>query len=132
MPEKLIGSAVFGQSPDMGACHAAFHPFFNQEMLVCHRCNLCQVRDRDHLSCLRQLCHFLGYLLCGSSADAGVDLIEDHRLYGILRGHDGFDAQHDSGQFTAGCDTCKRTQRHAGIRGDLEDNMIRTIFRHLF
>ena len=60
--------------------------------------DLRQVGDRDHLRAARRAAQRLGDAVGGRSADAGVDLVEDHRLAAADRG----DRERDAGELAAG------------------------------
>ena len=93
-------------------------------MHICHRCDLCQMRDTDHLMVSGDQCQLFGYHLCSASADTTVDLIKDQRLNLLLVCHHGFDRQHDPGKLTSGCRILHRTQRLTRIGGDHKTHFI--------
>ena len=72
-----------------------------------------------HAEHLPQLSHFPEFhadLLRRLAADAGVDLVEDQRGDAVPVGNNAFQRQHDTGQFTAGCDACQRSRFFAPVR----------------
>ena len=70
--------------------------FFNNIMIIRHSRNLRQMGNADHLVLFGNYGHLLRNLLCRTSADAGINLIENQCLNGIRIGQNRFDRQHNS------------------------------------
>ena len=76
-----------------------------------HARDLRQVRDRDHLRALGEPLEHVGDRVRGDAADAGVDLVEDHRL----AARDGGDRERDARELAAGGGLGDRPERQPGF-----------------
>ena len=83
--------------------------------------DLGQVRDRDHLRALREPLQGLRDRVRGLAADAGVDLVEDHRLPAGDRG----DRERDARELAAGGGLGDRAERQARRSAGQEHRLVR-------
>src|SRR5215470_6007425 len=79
-----------------------------------------QMRDAEHLAALRGGGQLLRDDGGHAAADAGVDLVEDHRGYTLGAGQDGLEGQHRARELAARGDPRERANLFAGIRRQTE------------
>ena len=112
--------------------HCILCLFFNQEMLICHRCNLCKMCNTDHLMFFSNQCHLFRHFLCRTSADTNINFIKDQCLNLIFICHYSFDRQHDSGKLTTGSNFCQWFHLLSLVERNTEFCIINTIFGIFF
>src|SRR4051812_857640 len=93
---------------------------FDAEMAVGKRCDLRQMRDRDHLRALGEAAQGAADGVCRLAADARVDLVEDEGLSAGNRG----DRERDARELAAGRRLGDRGERHPRVRADQERGLV--------
>ena len=82
--------------------------------------DLGQVRDRQHLCALGEALQRRRDRVRSLAADAGVDLVEDHRL----ASSDGGDRERDARELAPGGGLRDRPEREPGVRADQENGLV--------
>ena len=103
-------------SEAMRVCVGSPGDLLHPEVPVRDARNLREVRDRHHLCALGQPAERLGDPVRRLAADAGVDLVEDHRL----AARDGGDRQCDARELPARRGLGDRRERQSRVRPDEE------------
>ena len=63
-----------------------------------------KVGDAEDLSAVGEVAHFLANGVGGFAADVGVHFVEDEEGDVVLGCEDGFEGEHDAGDFSGRCD----------------------------
>ena len=92
---KLAGLFLFIQLLDLSGSHSVLHRFPDFKVRISHRGDLRKVGDAENLMLSSDVRQAFRYVLGSSSADAGVNLIEDQGRDIVRIGEDGLDRQHD-------------------------------------
>ena len=107
---------------------ALFRPAaVDREVHVGISSDLRQVRDDDDLMGAGQPGQPPPDLYRGAPADAGVDLVEDHRRARSGRGQHNLEREHDPRQLAARCALAQRQHVGGAVRGEAELNRVDTI-----
>ena len=77
--------------------------------------DLRKVGDAEHLHAVPHAAHELPHAACHRAADSRVDLVKNDRREVASAGHQGFEREHQAGDFTAGGRFGEIARRHAGI-----------------
>ena len=75
--------------------------FFNRKFCISHRGNLRKMGHAEHLPPFGHGPELERHLLCGPSAHARVDLVENQRRHAVLLREHLLHGEHDSGQLAA-------------------------------
>ena len=126
-----MDSAVAVQPHHVGLGALTVGGLLHAEVRVAQRCDLRQMGHAQHLLARRNLLHLLAHDLRHAPGNAGVDLVEHHGIHAAAIQRDGLHCQHHAGQLAAGGHRGQGLQRFAGIRGDQEFHLLRTLRRGL-
>ena len=107
-------------SGSIRVCVGSPGDLLDAEVAVGEARDLRQVRDRDDLRAAGEPAQRLADGVRGLAADAGVDLVEDHRLAAA----DGRDRERDPRQLAARGGLGDRPERQAGVRAHEERDLV--------
>ena len=94
--------------------------FFDGEVAVGEGGDLGEVGDAEDLVDAGEGAELFADDGAHAAADVGVDFVEDEDGDAVGLGEDGFEGEHDAGEFAAGGDAAEGTGRLAGVGGDEE------------
>lgn len=117
---EFIHAVFMGEQADVGGGAVVAELFIREEMGMSSGGDGSEVGDAEDLSLEGDLTHFFADGMGGFAADIGVDLIEDQDEDIILSGEDGFEGEHDAGEFAGGSDGTEGFGRFAGVGAEEE------------
>ena len=79
-----------------------------------------EVSDAEDLAAIAESAHFFADGVGGFAADVGVHFVKDEEGDVVLGGEDGFEGEHDAGDFSGGGDFFEGMEGFAGVGSEEE------------
>lgn len=117
---EFIHAVFKGEKADVGGGAVVAELFVSEEMGMSSGGDGSEVGDAEDLALEGNLAHFFANGMGSFAADIGVDLIEDQDEDIILSGENGFEGEHDAGEFAGGRDGAEGFGRFAWVGAEEE------------
>ncbi len=101
----------------------------DNQMVLPEDGDLRQVGDADDLVAAGDFLQLDADNAASSTADVGVDFVEDKDGNGVVFGEYGFDGEHDTCDFTTGGDLRERAYVFAGVGSEAKDDVVSAVGR---
>ena len=112
---EFVDAGVGFEAGERGECLAVALLFGHPQVVGGERRDLWQVGDAEHLHTAAHAAHELSHAAGHGAAHAGVDLVENDGGQVAAPGHEGFEGEHEAGDFTARGGFGQVAGGHAGI-----------------
>ena len=116
-----FGDSLFaGDDHHVGGRDTTSCALADDDVMVCARGDLRQMRDREHLMKRGDVTQRFPDLESDSATDPGIDFVEDQRRHTVEPCEDGLQGQRDARQLTARCNAREEASVVTNIQSDTE------------